>query len=69
MLSDKETLWLSWTLTKKLVGCMLNITAHLRQHLKSAPSSFPPEVDQALLVSPSCSLSLFAALSQLTCHT
>ncbi len=39
--SDKETQRLSWTLRKQLVRCMLNITAHLLQHLKSVPCSVP----------------------------
>lgn len=40
-LSDKETQPRSWTLTKRQVQRMLNITAHLLQHLKSLPSAVP----------------------------
>lgn len=40
-LSDKETQTFSWTLTTQLVRCILNITAHLLQHLKSVLSSVP----------------------------
>lgn len=69
-LNDKKTQPLHWTLMQQLDGPMLNITAHLLQHLKSVPSSVSSEVDRALLISlPAAVLRLFAALSQFTCLT
>lgn len=68
-LSDKETQPRSWTLTKQASS------AHAKYYNASPAASQicsllrSSEVDQAPLVSPSCSLSLFAALSQLTSHT